>query len=1040
MGKVQESDVLIDVLKKLDFFSTDSAIENDFPEIVFTANPPKNLHPKHYIALEFAENLEADAVYFKYYDDNRFCVPQVYFYDNSNGIYDENKIAKIHRNVYSSNQVALIVIIDKISIKLFDTKKPVEEIDGKISNKNCQIKQSDLLEENITTLKNYFNAKKLNSGIFWESNENSSHFLKNTSAYEKLVDILSRIRIEFVKEFVKEGLKKDFAEDLLFKCILIKYLEENGKEYAEKFYEKNNLEYKSLNELLTNRKTFDLFSSLEKHFNGGVFEISPRDELGNLDTEEKERRENYLKNNSLDVLAEHLDGYLDKGDQKSLWQEYSFKYMPIELISNFYEEFIQKDIDKNKGTVYTPSYLVNLLIDESLPISTNEEDLNENVKLADVSCGSGIFITTAFKRLVQRLRIKKWVEEGKPAHLPKPTLQEVKLILKNNIFGIDLHPTSVKLTKFSLQLALCQLVPNEELWTWNEDRVFKDLENENIFNKDFFDFLTEKEYKQFHNSFDLIIGNPPFFSLADNKEKPEYSTITKKLKQQIGFEFSVKIPDNQLALMFLEASSLLLKPKANLCFVQKSTALLFNKGKGVKEFRDSLFNQFHVHQILDFTLLKKHLYKSKSKTILDDFGQPLLDEKGKLQKTNSTSVESCAVFYKKEKLEEYKTLHIVSRLLKNNKEGLSFEFDYYDFHEISKEQALNDETVWRCNLLGGHRLNHLIRKISLKNDIQTSLKDYVLNYLIISNKSYGEGYMRGNKNLYNSEIITSHKNLIANNFNCQGYTLVDIDINSKFQWTRSEEDLYKTPLIVIREGIVKNNFPLHYFDDNEYEYIPFDSQIVGISFHENKDGFLKVKNKINQNLKLNALKTLSTCSKFFLGQSSVITKNEIDNWTIPLDGDKIKLSFAENIVMEDVLDYIYPSWYEEKPKINRVAKLDSELKDFAYIFNQSFNSIYRKEGKEQQLKKILIGDDFYSLEFYYGSEDQELQIIENADLQIEEIIKNNISKNAIVNRVLKIYSQNSITLIKPKNLRYWLKSIALRDADDVFDDMIKNGY
>ena len=80
--------------------------------------------------------------------------------------------------------------------------------------------------------------------------------------------------------------------------------------------------------------------------------------------------------------------------------------MPIELISNFYEEFIQKEIDKNKGTVYTPSHLVNLLIDECLPISINEQDLNVNVKLADVSCGSGIFITTAFKRLVQRLRIK----------------------------------------------------------------------------------------------------------------------------------------------------------------------------------------------------------------------------------------------------------------------------------------------------------------------------------------------------------------------------------------------------------------------------------------------------------------------------------------------------------------------------------------------------------------------------------------------------------------------------------------------------------
>ena len=96
---------LIDVLKKLEFFSTENSFKNDFPEIVFTKNPPSNLHPKHYIALEFAENLEADAVYFKYYDDNRFCVPQVYFYDNSNGIYDKNKISKIHRNVYSSSQV-----------------------------------------------------------------------------------------------------------------------------------------------------------------------------------------------------------------------------------------------------------------------------------------------------------------------------------------------------------------------------------------------------------------------------------------------------------------------------------------------------------------------------------------------------------------------------------------------------------------------------------------------------------------------------------------------------------------------------------------------------------------------------------------------------------------------------------------------------------------------------------------------------------------------------------------------------------------------
>ena len=1035
MGKVQENEFLIDVLKKLDFFSSDSSIYNNFPEIVFTKNSLSNLHPKHYIALEFAEILEADAVYFKYYDDNRFCIPQVYFYDNSNGIYDKKKIAEIHRNVYSSNQVALIVIIDKTSIQLFDTKESVKVIDNQISNQNCLIKESPFnVEEKLKVLKVFFNAKKLNSGLFWEDNDNSKHFLKNTSAYEKLVEILNKIKFGFIKDFTNKGLKKDFAEDLLFKCILIKYLEENGLEYAEKFYKKNQIGYNTLNQILSNKKIIDLFTALEAHFNGGVFEISPRDENGNIDLIEKKKREDYLKENSLETLAQHLDGTLDKGNQISLWQEYSFKYMPIELISNFYEEFIQKEEDKNKGTVYTPSHLVNLLIDECLPISTNEEDLKTNVKLADVSCGSGIFITTAFKRLVQRLRVKKWVEAGRPNKLPNPSLKEVKEILIQNIYGVDLHSTAVKLTKFSLQLALCQLVPNHELWTWNEDRVFKNLENENIFQEDFFDFLIKEKYHHFHESFDLIIGNPPFFPLTENKEKPEYSTITKKLKQKINFAFSVKIPDNQLALMFLEASSILLKQKAELCLIQKSTALLFNKG--VKEFRDSLFKQFYVHQIIDFTLLKNHLYKSKSKTRVDDLGKPVY-ENGKLKKTASTAVESCAIFYKKEKIENYNTLHIISRLLKNTIEGLSFEFDYYDFYELSKNQILEDDTIWRSNLLGGNRLNHLIKKLNMTNRFQTNLKDYILNHLRIDEKAYSEGFIVGNKK-NSSELINKHVNLRAKMFSLDKFELTSFTGENKFEATRNERFLYKTPLILIKENIVANQFPIAYFENLEYEYIPFDSQIVGISLSNKEEEFSTLKDKIDSNIKINALKTLATCSKFYLGESSVINKKEIDNWTIPLNSDEILISFAEKIVMDDVLDYIYPSWYEKKPKSNEIATIP-EINQFEKIFNESFNSIYKKEDKEQRLRKLFIGNDFYALEFYYSEENYKEEVIENADFQIEEIIKQNISRNAVVNRVLKIYGENTITLIKPKNLRYWLKSIALRDADDVFDDIIENG-
>jgi methylase of polypeptide subunit release factors len=1031
MGIVRENEFLIDVLKKLDFFSSDISIKNNFPEIIFTKNPPSTLHPKHYIALEFAEILDADAVYFKYYDDNRFCVPQVYFYDNSNGIYDKNKIAEIHRNVYSSNQVALICVIDKASVSLFDTRKPIKIADNsQFTNKNCLIKKPYSFKE-LDLLSKYFNAKELNSGDFWESNEASTHFKNNESVYEELVNALSLIRKDFHKVFqtfsifVNEKAANDFADEILFKCILIKYLEENGLEFAQQFYKDNFIQQNSLNEILESGHLIKLLDCLEFHFNGNVFSID-------------EDKKNILKDLKLADLALCLEGKYGSNRTGYLWEMYSFKHIPIELISNFYEEFIPKD-KENSGTVYTPSHLVNLLIDECLPLSDQQEHLNSNVRLADVSCGSGIFITTAFKRLVQRLRIEKWIEAGKPIELPQPTLQEVKNILSNNIFGIDKNDTATKLAKFSLQLAICQLVPKNELWTWNEDRVFKDLQDRNVFSDDFFDFLIKE--KSFHNSLDLIIGNPPFQSLKEDKINKEYSTITKKLKSALDFEFSVKIPFNQLALMFLEVSSLLLKPKGDLCFVQKSTSLLYNSGS--KEFRNSLFNQFYVHQIIDFTLLKNDLFKSKGKEILDNNGKPKLDKKGKPQKGKPTSVESCAVFYKKEyKEEDYITNHIVSRLLKNTKDGLSFEFDYYDFHEIPKQTTLEDDTIWRCNLLGGNRLNHLIKKLNKKTKSQTNLEDYLHNYLGIEEELFCEGFIRatpqGEKDGKNfeCEYITNKLILTATNFDKNKY-----DNFSKQQrfYRAPREKAFKSPLITIKEQITeaKSFIKIHSND------VAYDSRIVGISLFEiGMEKAEKLYTILQKNEKINSLKTLATCSQFFLGSSSVIQKADINKWTIPLEEDEIKLSDSEKIIMNDVLDYIYPSWYEKEPIINKKETSIAELIEFGAVFNESFNSIYKKENKEQKLATIYEGSNFFALEFEYS----EKQIIEprqidktEADKQIERLIVNQYGKNTLVNKVLRIYSPNKITLIKPKKLRFWLKSIALQDSDEIFDDIIENG-
>lgn len=1024
MGEIKENDFLIDVLKKLEFFSTENSFKNDFPEIVFTKNPPSNLHPKHYIALEFAENLEADAVYFKYYDDNRFCVPQVYFYDNSNGIYDKNKISKIHRNVYSSSQVPLICIVDKKSVSLFDTREPIEILNNQITNKKGLIDKPYLFEE-LELLSKYFNAKKLNSGDFWESDEASAHFKNNKSVYEALVDALSLIRKDFhkvfqnFKNFENEKSANDFADEILFKCILIKYLEENGLEFAQKFYEDNDIHLNSLNEILESGLLIQLLDALEFHFNGNVFYI------------EDDKRE-ILKNLDLSSLALCLDGKYGSNRSLYLWEMYSFKHIPIELISNFYEEFIPKD-KENSGTVYTPSHLVNLLIDECLPLSDKKEHLNFNIRLADVSCGSGIFITTAFKRLVQRLRIQKWIKAGKPKELPQPTLKEVKAVLSNNIFGIDKNNTATKLAKFSLQLALCQLVPKKELWTWNDDRVFRDLQNINIFSNDFFDFLVEE--KSFHNSLDLIIGNPPFQSLKEDKVNKEYSTIAKKLKTELGFGFSVKIPDNQLALMFLEASGLLLKPKGDLCFIQKSTSLLYNSGS--KEFRNSLFNQFYVHQIIDFTLLKNDLFKSKGKEVIEN-GKPKLDKNGKTVKGKPTSVESCAVFYKNEiKKEDYITNHIVSRLLKNTKDGLSFEFDYYDFYEIPRKTVLEDDTIWRCNLLGGNRLNHLIKKLTRKTKFQTNLEDYISNHLGIEEERYAVGFQIASQKEI-APFITEKRILLGANLNSKNIKYSHFTENQKFHRTR-KPTLYEYPLINIKRTVEKNKIIII----NHNKDTAFNETIIGISAPlKKRDSLNKLFNVLAINGQVHTLQTISTSAMFYLGSTMPFQKQDTDNWTIPLKDNEIKLSDSEKIIMNDVLDYIYPSWYEKESAINKNEATKKQLIQFSQIFNQSFNSIYKKENKDQKLAVIYEGSTFFALEFEFTdkkiTEPKEIDKAE-ADKQIESLIVNQYGKNTLVNKVLRIYSPNKITLIKPKKLRFWLKSIALQDSDEIFDDIIENG-
>ena len=248
------------------------------------------------------------------------------------------------------------------------------------------------------------------NGLFWESEAAKNNFSIDKSAYRDL--------IEGLKGFLKRTtIPKAIAHKVLVFSILIKYLEERGegndKLFARDFFKKFDAE--NLCDVLRQQGGIvRLFKELSRHFNGKIFEWKDAEE------------ENLVQISDLNELANFLDADKD-GSQIRFWRKYSFNYLPVELISSVYEALL----GESKDVVYTPNFLVNTLLDDNncMPLSHFKQI---DFKVIDVSCGSGIFLVSAFKRLVQRWRYKKFIETKTLTH---PTADVMLSIIKNNIFG-----------------------------------------------------------------------------------------------------------------------------------------------------------------------------------------------------------------------------------------------------------------------------------------------------------------------------------------------------------------------------------------------------------------------------------------------------------------------------------------------------------------------------------------------------------------------------------------------------------------------------
>ena len=373
------------------------------------------------------------------------------------------------------------------------------------------------------------------------------------------------------------------------------------------------------------KNLFDLFQGANKKYNSGLFDI----EKDNLTCKIS------VDNSVIKNIIEEL--YRPKS-------EYEFGVMPLEILGNAYEEFLGKvirvtpgrivkinidkkpEVQKAGGVFYTPQYIVNYIVENTVGKLIKGKTPNEisKIKIVDPACGSGSFLLGAYVYLLRYHTDYYWKEEyHKKIIKDNPltrdgqlTVTEKKKILLNNIYGVDIDPNAVEVTKLSLLLKAMEgeteasvsqqlllyrmgILPNldDNIKCGNslvgcdfETELLK-IESERKKKVNPFDWEAgfPNVFKQ--GKFDVVIGNPPYIQIQ--KLSSIYPEQTEYIKKY--FE-TAKERNFDLYVVFIERGLKLLRKKGLLGYICPNRFFTSDYGKKVVD----LIQNYNIYEIVNF--------------------------------------------------------------------------------------------------------------------------------------------------------------------------------------------------------------------------------------------------------------------------------------------------------------------------------------------------------------------------------------------------------------------------------------------------------
>ena len=391
--------------------------------VVVDGYDPHGCAPEEVAIMERARFYRARAVFFEAERHGRAPVAQAFIFDASEDL-DDRQFAELHRRLWSWGGVPLVYRAAPGRIELFRCAHEADFV-GADDIPVCRPIRTLRIGADIAAHDVWWDAARIRNGMIWDDPEACRLMLSaKKSAHRKLVE---EVRVLAKQLTERRLLEPRLRRRLLILSLLIAYLEERSVLLPDDFARARPGATQFFEVLGNGPALVALLEALEQRFNGRVFRLR------------QEERAALAESTELASYARLVEGYEDSAGQLNLWRLYSFRDLPVELISNIYQLFV-KDAS---GSIYTPPALVRLMLEEALSWDRLDKLMAGDGVILDPACGSGVFLVEAYRRLVLHWRSQNgWV---------RPGIDDLRLLLQR-VHGIDLEEGAIELAAFSLCL------------------------------------------------------------------------------------------------------------------------------------------------------------------------------------------------------------------------------------------------------------------------------------------------------------------------------------------------------------------------------------------------------------------------------------------------------------------------------------------------------------------------------------------------------------------------------------------------------------